>query len=225
MIVLGDAIAEILLVGIAAEILEGQHGNRRPLGERHLRSRRQDRADSRNGLLSGAIPDGFVEANCLWRRLDSELRAKAIAQSFVPPQRLNGLARLGLCLHDCPAGRFVERIKQEESPRGLRGKTQFAVGDRIGNGSRQRSFEKMSEAPSLEKQPILERGTSDADILDDFPAVERSRGMERLRRSFAQKPLERRDVRLHRGGIELHRSPVRNDRRCRRCLQAVPDAR
>src|SRR4030095_9197840 len=90
--VLGDAVAEITLLGIAAQVLERQDSDRRPARRqrRGLRTRGRGNGGAggqRRGLRRrGRVtvePDGFVEPSGLALRLDAKLRMQPVSQGFV----------------------------------------------------------------------------------------------------------------------------------------------
>src|SRR4030095_1920189 len=108
--VLGDAVAEITLLGIAAQVLERQDSDRRP-------ARREWRGLRRRGCVT-VERDGFVEPSGLALRLDAKLRMQPVSQGFVELEGLRRFAAICMNLHQRAASCVTQAIERQQSNSG-----------------------------------------------------------------------------------------------------------
>ncbi len=118
---LHDAVGEILLLLVAAQILEGKHGDRRFGGQRQFDGNGRGRAIGIARRRSGggrhgstpALPNGLVELRRLCLRIDAELAVQPVPQSCIELEGLGYLRLLGMRPHQRAVGRFGQGIERQ----------------------------------------------------------------------------------------------------------------
>src|SRR5262245_35984067 len=106
-----------------------------------------------------------------------------VAQRFVCLQSLGGLGTFSVSLHERATSALAERIERQQPARGSGGALTRAGCEGLGNQCRQRLLGAMAEALSLDEQPVLEGGVTEADTVEEIAAIDRRRLLEGLQRA------------------------------------------
>ena len=228
---LDDAVREILLLGIAAQVLERQHRDRGPVRQRQRRRLRDRRLRGR--CCVPPPPDLLLQPRRLRLWPHAELAMQPIPQSGIELQRLRRLAALAQVPHQRAARVLAQRVERQQPPRRVRRPIPRPAGEQTGEQPRRPVLDQPPQPLALDDEPLLEGRVPHPDPVQQVAAIQRERPLARLHGPRRQQILERRHVDTGRRSVEPDRLPVGDDgggtlrperlaQPRQRMLQAVP---